>query len=171
MLWCTTADRQERDQKGEKAQENIKKKAIDVVTIKYLFIATMQERVLGMQERKIRYKFGSTPKQKRSQEVKKVQEDTRKKVSKWIAEHLRQIDGLQIWHFVPCPAIKKWQLRGKQLCEGISYQNSQNYSIMSAKINRRSTMPSDTIFFLYLAGNKKDSIQDGLQTGHKAPET
>jgi uncharacterized protein (UPF0261 family) len=41
------------------------------------------------------------------------------KVSEWIAEHLRQIDGLQIRHFVPHPAIKKWQLRGKQLCEGV----------------------------------------------------
>jgi hypothetical protein len=40
-------------------------------------------------------------------------------VSEWIAEHLQQIDGLQIRHFVPHPAIKKWQLRGKQLCEGV----------------------------------------------------
>ena len=28
------------------------------------------------------------------------------KVSKWIAIHLQQIDGLQIRHFVPHPAIK-----------------------------------------------------------------
>ncbi|GBC06959.1 hypothetical protein RclHR1_07160017 [Rhizophagus clarus] len=30
------------------------------------------------------------------------------KVSEWIAEHLRQIDELQIRHFVPHLAIKKW---------------------------------------------------------------
>ena len=30
-----------------------------------------------------------------------------------------KIDGLQIRHFVPHPAIKKWQLRGKQLCESV----------------------------------------------------
>jgi hypothetical protein len=41
------------------------------------------------------------------------------KVSEWIAEHLWQIDGLQIRHFVPHLAIKKWQLREKQLCEGV----------------------------------------------------
>ena len=29
------------------------------------------------------------------------------KVSEWIATHLQQIDRLQIWHFVPHPAIKK----------------------------------------------------------------
>src|SRR5688572_21197814 len=31
---------------------------------------------------------------------------------------------------------------------------SRNYGIMSAEINRRSTAPPDTIFFLYLAGKK-----------------
>ncbi|POG68682.1 hypothetical protein GLOIN_2v1480642 [Rhizophagus irregularis DAOM 181602=DAOM 197198] len=41
------------------------------------------------------------------------------KVREWIVKYLRQIDGLQIRHFVPHPAIKKWQLRGKQLCEGV----------------------------------------------------
>ncbi|CAB4476912.1 unnamed protein product [Rhizophagus irregularis] len=41
------------------------------------------------------------------------------KVREWIVKCLRQIDGLQIRHFVPHPAIKKWQLRGKQLCEGV----------------------------------------------------
>ena len=35
------------------------------------------------------------------------------KVSKWIAIHLQQIDGLQIRHFVPHPAIKRWQSRRK----------------------------------------------------------
>ncbi|GET64635.1 hypothetical protein GLOIN_2v1484573 [Rhizophagus irregularis DAOM 181602=DAOM 197198] len=32
---------------------------------------------------------------------------------------IAHLDGLQIRHFVPHPAIKKWQLRGKQLCEGV----------------------------------------------------
>jgi len=35
------------------------------------------------------------------------------KVSKWIAIHLQQIDRLQIRHFVPHPAIKRWQSRRK----------------------------------------------------------
>ena len=39
--------------------------------------------------------------------------DQQSKVSKWIAIHLQQINGLQIQHFVPYPAIKKWQLKRK----------------------------------------------------------
>ncbi len=48
MLWCTTSDRQERDRCGS--------------ILKYSEVVTIQERVLGMQERKIRYKFDSIPK-------------------------------------------------------------------------------------------------------------
>ncbi|CAG8520148.1 44278_t:CDS:2 [Gigaspora margarita] len=90
MLWCTTADRQERDWKGEKAQENIKKKdCASGPPIQHF-----------------------------------MPQPGNQKVSEWIAEHLQQIDGLQIWHFVPRLAIKKWQLRGKQLCESVPHQNS-----------------------------------------------
>src|SRR5436190_11373000 len=35
------------------------------------------------------------------------------KVGEWIATHLQQMDGLQIRHFVPHPAIKRWQSRRK----------------------------------------------------------
>ncbi|UZO00488.1 uncharacterized protein OCT59_011619 [Rhizophagus irregularis] len=49
------------------------------------------------------------------------------KVREWIVKCLRQIDGLQIRHFVPHPVIKKWQLRGKQLCEGVpTGRNAKN---------------------------------------------
>ena len=40
------------------------------------------------------------------------------KVSEWIAEHLRQIDGLQIQHFA-CASSSNQEM-AKQLCEGVS---------------------------------------------------
>ncbi|CAB4442437.1 unnamed protein product [Rhizophagus irregularis] len=49
------------------------------------------------------------------------------KVREWIVKCLRQIDELQIRHFVPHPAIKKWQLRGKQLCEGVLAPEQMQY--------------------------------------------
>ena len=39
------------------------------------------------------------------------------KVSEWIAEHLRQIDGLQIQHFA-CASSSNQEM-AKQLCEGV----------------------------------------------------
>ncbi|CAG8854099.1 23698_t:CDS:2, partial [Gigaspora margarita] len=122
MLWCTTADRQERDREGEKAQENIKKKAQSASlnrpktckilvthssnrcgnTIKYPFIATMREKVLGMQEQVMLW-CTTTDRQKRSREVKKVQKDTQKKgYERWDCT-----SGPPIQHFVPQPGNQK----------------------------------------------------------------
>jgi len=37
------------------------------------------------------------------------------KVSEWIATHLQQIDGLQIRHFVPHPAIKRLAIKKENI--------------------------------------------------------
>ncbi|CAG8682900.1 4598_t:CDS:2, partial [Acaulospora morrowiae] len=70
-------------------------------------VVIVRERALRAQERKIRYKFGSTPKQERDWEGRKVQENTRKK-------GMKAINSEPIRHFVPHPRQSKWSWTGLQ---------------------------------------------------------
>ena len=123
MLLCTTADRQERDWEGRKVQVNTRKKVWKRYSLNQFDTSSL---ILGNQKGHTRggiARMGTNSALRASSSaIKRVMKGRiahlghqfgtsclipgNQKVREWIVKCLRQIDGLQIRHFVPHPAIK-----------------------------------------------------------------